>query len=381
MMSKVDLQEWLLSNSGFQNRFRRLLVDSVAGQFPSMQRNNHDVQDAHDWNHMLLSASLLAQSKTEKCQDIALRIAQYCMECGSSSEVERHAAAVVLDTLANRLAIKLAEQRNFLKSKYHDRLPLTLLQDWTRRSLENSITLSNSAFLETNKFQRQFWDDVSTHDRISLSAPTSAGKSFIVEQWLAEYLRNNIEATIVYIVPTRALIQQVQRDIENILKHERIENASVATLPLYSSLKSGQANIFVFTQERLHILLAAFNNNISIDMMIIDEAQKIGDGYRGVLLQQATEAVVYQNPKCKIIFASPMTENPEILLDDTPIDISQSTIISEDTMVNQNLIWVSQVRGQPRRWTVELIQEETPIEIGNISLPSSPTILVSDCHL
>jgi hypothetical protein len=372
-MSKVTLQEWLLNNPGFQNRYRSLLIDSVSRQFTNMQRNCQGIQETHDWKYLLLCASLLAQSEAEKCQDVALRIAQYCMECGNSSNTEKHAAAVVLDSLSNRLSIKLAEKRNLIESNYYERLPFPLFQDWTRRSLENSINLSNSESIEINRFQRRFWDSVGIHDRISLSAPTLAGKSFIVGRWLAEYLRSNNAATIVYIVPTRALIQQVQRDIEDILKHENIQNASVETLPLRSSLKYGQANVFVFTQERLHILLAAFNNDISIDMMVVDEAQKVGDNYRGVLLQQAIEAVVYRNPKCKIIFASPMTENPEVLLDDTPADISRDAIISEDTMVNQNLIWVSQISGQPIHWNVELILEESPVEIGRITLPSSPT--------
>jgi hypothetical protein len=110
-----------------------------------------------------------------------------------------------------------------------------------------------------------------------------------------------------------------------------------------------------------------------VDLFVIDEAQKIGDNYRGVLLQQAIEAVTCKNPQCRIIFASPMTENPEIMLEDTPDDVSREAIISEDTMVNQNLIWVSQIPRQPKSWNVELILEENLNEIGKIQLQSSPT--------
>jgi len=371
-MSKTDLQEWLLNNSGFQDRYRSLLIDSVASQFSSLQRNSHNTQESHDWNYLLLCASLLAQSESEKCQDSALRIAQYCLECGNTSDVEKHAAAVVLDTLANRPAIKLAEGRDLLQHGYSDRLPFPLYQDWIKRSIENTITLSDDKSLEANRFQCSFWESVNTHDWISISAPTSAGKSFIIGRWLAEYLQNNPQPTVVYIVPTRALIQQVQRDIEGILKSEHVENTSVVTLPLQSSLKADRANIFVFTQERLHVLLAAFNNDISVDLLVIDEAQKIGDNYRGVLLQQAVEAVACRNPQCRIIFASPMTENPDIMLEDTPDGVSREALVSEDTMVNQNLIWVSQVLGRPQIWNVELILEENPVGIGSIQLPSSP---------
>ncbi|GAG15510.1 unnamed protein product, partial [marine sediment metagenome] len=261
--------------------------------------------------------------------------------------------AVILDTLANRPAIKLAERRTLLDVGYSDRLPFPLYQDWMKRSIEHSIELSSDKSLDVNKFQCRFWNSVNTHDWISLSAPTSAGKSFIIGRWLAEYLKEHSKTTVVYIVPTRALIQQVQRDIGNILDSEQVEHVAVEILPLPSSLQAGKSNLFVFTQERLHVLLAAFDNNICVDLLIVDEAQKIGDNYRGVLLQQAIEAIACRNPQCKIIFASPMTKNPGILLEDAPVGISQDTIESEDTMVNQNLIWLTQVPRQSLSWNVE----------------------------
>ncbi|MBI9019034.1 MAG: DEAD/DEAH box helicase [Phycisphaerae bacterium] len=371
-MSKAELQNWLLNNSGFNIRYNNLTIDSVANQFANLERECPELQESHDWNYLLLCASLLAQSETEQCQKTALRIAQYCLECGEASTTEKHGAAIILDSLANKQTIYLAEQREFIQTNYADRIPFPLFQEWTRRSLENTITLSNSTKLEINRFQHRFWDSVKVNDWVSVSAPTSAGKSFIVGQWMSEYIRLNPQATIVYIVPTRALIQQVQRDIESNLKTDNVENVSVETLPLQTSLKEGQANVFVFTQERLHVLLAAFNNNISIDLMIVDEAQKIGDNYRGVLLQQAIEAVVCRNERCKIIYASPMTANPQILLDDSPENISSKAILSEDIMVNQNLIWASQVPRQPKLWNIEVILEDNPTKLGLIKLQSSP---------
>jgi len=371
-MATADLQRWLVENPGFQKRYRSLVIDSVASQFPGLERRC-ECANAHDWEYLLLCASLLGQSHFEKCQDVALRIAQHCLQCPDTSEATRHGAAVVLDTLANRPAIKLAEQRKLLQAGYSRRLPLPLLQDWTRRSLEYSVTPANAAPLQVNRFQRRFWSSVSIHDWISVSAPTSAGKSFIIGRWLAEYIRRNPCATVVYIVPTRALIQQVQRDIEDIFENEKIENTSVVTLPLHTSVKSNQTNVFVFTQERLHVLLAASHNEISVDFMIVDEAQKVGDSYRGVLLQQAIETVCCHNPKCQIVFASPMTKNPKTLLEDAPVTIRKDAIVSEDTMVNQNLIWVSQVRGQTQNWEVELLIDSEPVSIGRIQLPARPS--------
>ncbi|MHB9038776.1 MAG: DEAD/DEAH box helicase [Armatimonadota bacterium] len=371
-MSKTDLQKWLLQIPGFKARFQRLVIDSVANQFPELRRDDSQQED-HDWGYLLMCASLCAQSENGCCQDVALRIAQFCLEQSDVKPTRKDAAAVVLDSLANQPAIKLAQRRNLLQEGFADRLPFPLLQDWTRRSIENSITLADSRTITVNHFQRIFWQRAHEQDWISLSAPTSAGKSYILGRWLADYLRDSPQATIVYLVPTRALIQQVQQDIERLLREEHIDGVSITTLPLRSSVHMNTANVLVFTQERFHILLGQYGPDTHIDLLIVDEAQKIGDSYRGVLLQQAIETAVHRNPACRVVFASPMTENPGILLEDAPPEVSQAPIRREDTMVNQNLIWVSQARGKPKDWDVELVLDAQPIKIGRIELSTSPT--------
>lgn len=373
-MSKTDLQNWFLDNHGFQEQFRRLVIDSVANQFPSLSRpSSNDERNGHDWGYLLMCASLLAQSENGVCQDVSLRIAQFCLQQNGMTATYKDAATVILDILANQPAINLAEVRNLIENSFADRLPFPMLQDWTRRSIENVVTLADSRTLTVNHFQRLFWEKAKEKDWISMSAPTSAGKSFILGRWLADYLRSSPNATIVYLVPTRALIQQVQQDIEHLLNTEHIESVSITTLPLQSAYKSGVANVFVFTQERFHILLGERGTNLHVDLLVVDEAQKIGDSYRGVLLQQAIETTVHRNLKCRIVFASPMTENPGVLLDDAPDGVMSGDIVSEDTMVNQNLLWVSQVNGRPMEWDVELILEGNPERIGQMKLPSRPS--------
>ena len=373
-MSKIDLQNWLLNNDGFQEQYRRVVINSVTNQFPALNRPSYnDTGKLHDWGYLLMCASLLAQSEYGICQEVSLRIAQFCLQQDDMAITYKDAAAVILDTLANQPAIKLAENRNLIEKRFADRLPFPLLQDWTRRSIENTVTLANSHDLAVNHFQRRFWEQTKTKDWISMSAPTSSGKSFILGQWLADYLRSSPYATIVYLVPTRALIQQVQQDIEHLLNSENIESVSITTLPLHSAYKSGVANVFVFTQERFHILIGERGTNLRVDLLVVDEAQKIGDNYRGVLLQQAIETTVHRNLHCRIVFASPMTENPGVLLDDAPDGVMSGDIVSEDTMVNQNLLWVSQVCGKSMEWDVELILVGNHERIGQIKLPSRPS--------
>jgi len=372
-MSKKELQNWLSQNRGFQKQYCRLLINSVSSQFVGLIPNDIDETILHNWGYLLFSASILAQSDSGNHQDMALRIAQFCLECNYTSEVEKDAAAVVLDTLVNGMSIKLAEFRKLLQKNYTARLPLPLFKDWTRRSIKNTVLVSNTTCLDVNKFQSRFWHKVNNNDWLSMSAPTSAGKSFIVGHWLSDYIYSNPHAKIVYLVPTRALIQQVQQDIESFLALNGISMVTVTTLPMRSSIVEEHANIFVFTQERFHILLGESDSNIPFDILIVDEAQKVGDGNRGVLLQQAIESAICENSKCKVLFISPMTENPEIFLEDAPANSVNSSLLSDDIMVNQNLIWVTQMLGLPKQWDVELIINKAPVKIGSIKLPTSPS--------
>jgi superfamily II RNA helicase len=371
-MRKAELQDWLVNNPGFQASLKRIIIDSVANQFAQLNRDNCQQED-YDWSYLLMCASLLAQSEKGYHQDVALRIAQFCIEQSNINQTYKDASVIILDSLANQQAIELAQQRKLTQSGLTERIPFTLLIDWTRRSIENSITLADSQTIPVNHFQSLFWKQVHKYDWISLSAPTSAGKSFILSQWLADYLRKSPFATIVYLVPTRALIQQVQKDIESLLHAENFQGISITTLPMRSSIKSGMANIMVFTQERFHILLGELDSQIKVDLLLVDEAQKIGDRYRGVLLQMAIEMAVHRNSKCRVVFASPMTINPGILLEDAPAQVSRAEVVSDDTMVNQNLIWVSQVKGRPTLWNVDLIIDKQTVCIGHIELPLRPS--------
>lgn len=368
-MSKNELQKWLLSNEGFLEKFNVLLKQSVVHQFPNLMIKTSETNKI-DWRYMLMCASLLAQSDQEECQKIALRIAQFCIENDEATVPQKDAAAVILDTMANKPSIRLAEDRGLIPPNYIDRLPFTLLLDVVKRDIKNAVHLFDEEFLTVNSFQREFWKQVNDNTWLSISAPTSAGKSFIIEQWIVYYLRYYPNATIVYIVPTRALISQVQRELERTFAKYKFNKYMVSTLPIQSAIKDNTANILVYTQERFQILLS--DSNSHIDLLIIDEAHKLGDAYRGVLLQHAVDTAVTKNPSCKVIYASPMTSNPEILLDDSPDKVSKVAMTSECITVSQNLIWISPVSGRPKEWSLLLITENARQPMGDIVLSESP---------
>ncbi len=116
-----------------------------------------------------------------------------------------------------------------------------------------------------------------------------------------------------------------------------------------------------------------FDSPPLINVLIVDEAHKIGDGYRGIFLQQVIESVSQNNKNLQIIFASPFTENPEILLEDAPDNENIHSLKSSDVTVNQNLIWVTQKPRKPKEWEMNLCFVNDVIPLGEFSLSNTPS--------
>jgi hypothetical protein len=368
-MAKNDLQLWLFNNNGFKSKYRPLFLNSITSQFDTLSTSQS--HELIDWNYLLTCASLFAQSKEAKYQEVSLRISNYCIQNKETNTTQKASAVVILDMLGNTPTIKLAENRNLVNRNILDDLPIVMYSDHVKRDLKNCIYLSGDKSIKVNNFQKDFWDLAQNNNWLSISAPTSAGKSYIFEYWLVHYIQQNNNPTIVYLVPTRALINQVMIDISSVLDENSILNYQISTLPIKSSLTEEKTNLLILTQERLHIFLT--NKELKVDFVIIDEAHKIGDNYRGVLLQHALEELTERDRNCKVFFASPMTSNPEILLDDCPREITCAPLLSEEVTVNQNLFWISQIKGSPKKWTVEIINNEFKELIGDIDLDNNPT--------
>lgn len=108
-------------------------------------------------------------------------------------------------------------------------------------------------------------------------------------------------------------------------------------------------------------------------LMIVDEAHKFGDGARGILLSNMIDSISAEAKEMKLIFASPLVSNPEILLRGRDASKGTRAISSFHITVNQNLIWVSQLPGKPTRWTVDACVADKMVRLGNIRLPFRPT--------
>jgi replicative superfamily II helicase len=116
---------------------------------------------------------------------------------------------------------------------------------------------------------------------------------------------------------------------------ENVEISSVPVMPPVEQLGERKL-VFVLTQERLHLL--ANSASIGVDLLLVDEAHKVGDHLRGVILQEAIERTVRANPSARVVFVSPATENPAALLADAPNFTSVTPVDSDVPTVLQNVI-------------------------------------------
>ena len=120
--------------------------------------------------------------------------------------------------------------------------------------LLNEVEVNGHIFMLTN-FQKKIWTAMDTNRLIGISAPTSAGKSFVI---LLKILQKISEQNkdIVYIVPTLSLINQVTEDFNIMLKELGINNYRISNTFAQND-DSEISNIYVLTQEKA---LAAFSD-------------------------------------------------------------------------------------------------------------------------
>lgn len=177
-MPRNDLRQWLLAQPGFQRQIDALIRTAVSREFPKLQLAEPLAE--HDWPYLLLCGSALARSEKTDEQRVALRFADTCLQLETTSEEERAAAAIVIDTMANRRTVALAAERRLVSEEIGDGLPLPLRADFLRREAEDSIVGADGVRMPVNRFQSEFWRASRSFAWVSASAPTSAGKSFLL---------------------------------------------------------------------------------------------------------------------------------------------------------------------------------------------------------
>ncbi|MFW6122417.1 MAG: DEAD/DEAH box helicase, partial [Petrotogales bacterium] len=303
------------------------------------------------YKRLLESAAIFACS-SEYHQRIALNIVSQMIEKDSKNENIQAAIELILLRLGVfpglYLSIKKRGYKDFMNlwngGKIR-KMPPALASEVLSKEILNRVEIEDEYTYLTD-FQSQVLHSLGDNKNISISAPTSAGKSHVLKQYIIECMKNNEEFIAVYIVPTRALISQVQTDIRKALREVGLSGIDVYTSSFEvvgEGKKQYNRAVMVLTQERLQSIEGKCDR-LDIDLMIVDEAQKVEGTDRGIVLEDSIQQIIEWNPHSQYIFLSPYTDNPEKI--GKVFNCSNVEVIhSRFSPVNQNLFLVDKVEN------------------------------------
>ena len=356
MTENISLAQKLVdriwTNSTFHQEFKQSHFASV--HYSLMNSIPDNCPDVNVIRRLLQAGYILAGSQNSSHRKIAYQIAvSSLLLYADSFDNISQIVHVIFGKLGNFPAAELLG-RHVERNDFYD-LPSSALYELVEHELANTIEISERDIVLTD-FQYRLWRAMLSQEAISVSAPTSAGKSFALQQYLANsFLMNRVNYAL-YLVPTRALIHQVSDAINNIANNSVELDIIVSTIPAPPSELSMTKGIYVLTQERSHVLLET-DTELNFDLLLVDEAQTIGDGSRGILLEVIIERLLDRNPEVRVIFGSPFSANPEhfsYLIQKDLIAIDE-----EESPVAQNLVAVETNYGKTRQISLSLYSEDS----------------------
>ena len=142
----------------------------------------------------------------------------------------------------------------------------------TIAQVKNEIKVGDTIFLLSD-FQKDIWESIEKNALIGISAPTSAGKSFLILLKAIDLIQKN-SGIVVYVVPTLSLVSQVTSDFRKQLDDFELTDYSLETT--YNNSSVNQKSIYILTQEKA---IAAFSQSDNpfgnIRLLVIDEIQNV----------------------------------------------------------------------------------------------------------
>jgi len=295
-----------------------------------------------DYIRLLNEASVLAFSTDSRARMLAYDIVTHSLALRTKDGPGLiHSVDFILSRLANFPGRRLLRQNHHATFDTNPGSAVPLLLEALMREREN--TVDGFAHAPTD-FQLDFFRALETQTAVSISAPTSAGKSFVLGQHIIRKVRAVPGCCIIYLVPTRALIREVMLRLRKELADSRLGGVAQRCVPL-PAVEGDTPNglIYVLTQERLLSLLHVAGESFRMHLLIVDEAQGVRDGSRGVLLQTGIEQALLRCPKAEVVFASPLIRNPSRFLE-LFTDSRGHSALERHSPVGQNFILVESDR-------------------------------------
>ncbi len=366
-MSTPTFAQALATRLVSNERYRSLLATLQSkGVIETLHRKPVNVEiTPSDLAKLLYCAEVFVQTDDESLHKQAQEIAIHTLLVSNHDEGDapRERALSLLTELGNFPGLNYVE-RCLTKSTP------TLLGLINRRVSErlNTVAFGDETRVLT-AYQKRVWDSLPKTRASIISAPTSAGKSFLVVEYLCRLAEKPEKFIAAYVTPTRALLSEVHQKVQARLKDR--PGVRVSAIPTLEEEHTYPTQIFVLTQERLSTLLSASASDLAFDLLVVDEAQNIADDSRGMILQDCLEQIAERSSKTQVVLLAPGAVGmPEVAKTFGISDlVSLSTQLSP---VQQNRIVLTKVHKKPRELALAMIgREGTRHELGKLTLADS----------
>jgi hypothetical protein len=315
---------------------------------------------------VMQAAAILAGTRIPDYRQFAYRCATAAFDLyGATDTPLDQAARVVLARLGNFPAM---QTRAPIRDAF-PALPPSLIAEELYVADRRTIVRGGRA-LRLTDYQFRLWRELIAGKRLAVAAPTSAGKSFVLQTFLASLFDDETRRVVAYVVPTRALITQVSTDVRRRFDQDarkRPAPIDVVTVPIEVGQALPTRAVYVMTQERLRMMLGA-HPGFAPSVIIVDEAHAVEGGARGVLLQWVVDDLLRRRPQAQLLFASPGISNLDVF--ERMFGITDITHLrGQEPTVAQNFLTVTIEDSESGRVVVNHLEPGgTPHRIAEIAL-------------
>lgn len=327
-----------MSNRAYEDPYLRSLIHKLETDYCRKFYTNSSqlMLNEKEILHLLRFSDILCRSEESMHRNLSLKIISLLLELedASTSEYFRIIAVNTLVKLGNFPSLPIIDSDGkYLKVD-------EIRNDYILKELMQASPLGKP-FTDA---QYNVFEEMKKRNHYSFSGSTSFGKSFIFEAFTKHIIKeHNKTDNIAFIVPTKALINQVGSRLKEIVDEFGYK---VITTPVIPKVFLNQDNkyIFVFTAERL-ILYFTDKNNPQIDYLFVDEAHKLlsKKDTRTPLLYHAL--VLAKRKSVNIYFASPNIPNADVFLEMINNSTDESMSIIESP-VTQNRFFIDTVENK-----------------------------------
>lgn len=203
-------------------------------------------------------------------------------------------------------------------------------------------------------FGKQLFD--TSPRAILVEMPTSAGKTLLAKFLIVQTKTIYPHGTIAYVVPTRALVNQITMELRRDFKGFQQQNLKVEQAvpvfeldPTEEELLKTRPDILVTTPEKLDLLIKSDHEAVKdLSFVIADEAHNIADGGRGARLELLLGTIKRERPDARFLMLSPYLPNGNELVRWLGEDRYLSPI-KVDWKPSLKIVGVMRLEGKPSK--------------------------------